>query len=533
MSSLRYPIGIQNFPELIEGGYTYIDKTQYIIELLNGSKYYFLSRPRRFGKSLLLSTLHAYFEGRRDLFKGLAIEKADIEWTPSPVLHFDFNAGLYDRENGLEERLSVTLSQYEMRYNIFDADSKLNPSSRFENLIRSIYDQTGKQVVILVDEYDKPLLGIEDNKELFEKNQATLKGFFGNLKSMDACIRFAFLTGVARFNKVSIFSDLNNLNDISLTNQYADICGWTEEELKNTFHDGIKELAGKLGKDYDSTVKALRDYYDGYLFSKEGHRLYNPFSVLLALTNKDIEPYWFETGTPTFLVNRVKSSKVELSTLNHQYCNVEEMKAIGLENVNPIALMFQTGYLTVESYDKERRRYLLRFPNREVELGFAKSLYPYYIANSQQPNSPFNIFKFQDDLYDGDPESFMKRLRTLVKDMPYEDNVESSYRNIVWLLCTLSGTHSSFERHSYRGRTDVEIYTTDYIYIFEFKYNGSVDSAMKQISDRDYAGRFSLDPRTIYLIGANFSDKGPHRGLTGWEICDRNGNILSSVGSIE
>lgn len=513
---MKYPIGIQSFPKLREEGFAYVDKTGYIISLIRNPGYYFLGRPRRFGKSLLLSTLHAYFDGRRELFDGLALDKADVDWTPSPVLHFDLNTENFQKEDALDNLLDSLLTDYERRYNMTEKGK--TPARRLATLIKCIYEQTGRKVVILVDEYDKPLLEIEDNKDLFKKNQATLKGFFGNLKSMDAYIQFAFLTGVARFNKVSIFSDLNNLHDISLTNQYADICGWSEEELTMIFRDGIMSLAEKRGENFRHTVSALRDYYDGYLFAEEGKRLYNPFSVLLALHDMDIQPYWFETGTPTFLLKRVKSSGIELPTLDRQYCAVEDIRSVGIENINPVALMFQTGYLTIDCYDARRGRYVLRFPNTEVRLGFAKSLYPIYVSQSGLPNSPFSIFKFQDDLYYGHPESFMKRLRTLLKDLPYDDHHESTYRSIVWLLCTLSGTPNNTEHHCYRGRSDIEIMTSDYIYIFEFKYDGSVEEAMKQIRQRDYAGRFAMDTRKVYLIGANFSDKGGERGLTAWII---------------
>ncbi len=513
---MKYPIGIQSFPKMIEEGFTYVDKTRYIVSLINNPGSYFLSRPRRFGKSLLLSTLHAYFDGRKDLFKGLDLDTQNVDWTPSPVIHFDLNSENFKKEDGLENLLESLLSEYERHYNLTVTDK--TPARRFATLIKRVYEKTGRKVVVLVDEYDKPLLGIEDDKDLFEKNQATLKGFFGNLKSMDAYIRFAFLTGVARFNKVSIFSDLNNINDISLSNDYADICGWTEDELKNSFGDGIKRLAEKRKEDFEVVLDSLRDYYDGYMFAEEGHRLYNPFSVILALRNQKIEPYWFETGTPTFLIKRVKSSGIELSTLDRQYCRIEEMRSIGFENINPVALMFQTGYLTIESYDEKRERYTLTFPNKEVKLGFARSLYPIYVSQSAVPNSPFSIWKFQDDLYEGNPQSFMKRLQTLLKDMPYEDNNESSYRNIVWLLTTLSNSPSIAERHSLKGRSDLEVTTADYVYIFEFKYNGSSEEALNQIQIRDYAGRYALDSRTLYLIGANFSDRGSSRGLTDWQI---------------
>lgn len=519
METPKYPIGIQTFSSIIEEGFIYVDKTAFIKRLTEGGKYYFLSRPRRFGKSLLLSTLHSYFNGDRTLFKGLDIEKMDIDWTPSPVLHFDFNSGVYDNENGLVSRLDKSLAFYEQEYGIATSTSaRENIPGRFELLIRTAYSLTNRKVVILVDEYDKPLLGIEENKDLFEKNQSLIKGFFGNLKSMDRYIRFAFLTGVARFNKVSIFSDLNNLNDISMTEEYADICGWTEKELLDNFLPGIKALAEKRGEDTSETIAAMRDYYDGYLFSPEGSKLYNPFSVLLALRNREIQPYWFETGTPTFLVKRVKAFGLDLSDMNYECRSRDELVAVGMYADDPVPLMFQTGYLTISSYDSRRQRYELRFPNREVEFGFARSLLPLYVPESKKSKSPYSIYRFQDDLYEGDPESFMKRLSTLLKEIPYEQHDETNYHNITYLLCLLSGTEGESERHSYKGRTDLEVRTPNFIYIFEFKYNRSVEEAMQQIHDRDYAGRYALDPRSIYLIGANFSDKGPHRGLTGFEI---------------
>ena len=281
MDELRYPIGVQTFSELIKGGYVYVDKTKFILQLLKQGKYIFLSRPRRFGKSLFVTTLKAYFEGRRNLFKGLAIDKADCDWTPSPVLHFDFNTGAYLEDEGLHKRIDATLSRYEELYAIKSSDGSVSALPlRFENLIRTAHEATGRQVVILVDEYDKPMLALEEKHPLYEKHQRMLKNFYSNFKSMDEHIRFVFITGVARFSKVSIFSDLNNLDDISLEEDYADICGITEEELISTFRSGIEILAEKRKENYNTTLKLLREYYDGYLFAAEGPRLYNPFSLL-------------------------------------------------------------------------------------------------------------------------------------------------------------------------------------------------------------------------------------------------------------
>lgn len=516
MASEKYPIGIQTFSEIIQDGYTYVDKTRYIPELVNNGKYYFLSRPRRFGKSLLLSTLHAYFDGRRDLFKGLYLDTADVDWTPVPVLHFDLNSEDFSAKEGLVHLLDRLLCSYEAEYGVNVKAATM--AGRFERLIKGVSEATGRKVAILVDEYDKPLLGIEDDPELFEKNQALLKGFFGNLKSMDRYIKFALLTGVARFNKVSIFSDVNNLYDISLSNEFADICGWTEVELADTFKEGITSLAEKRRETFDETVKALRSYYDGYLFAEEGSRLYNPYSVLLALRDKTIRPYWFGAGTPTFLARRLRHSGISLPDIDSQYRSYEQLIEVGFKAENPMGLMFQTGYLTIDRYDSARHRFYLRFPNQEVQIGFAKILYPFYIRGGERQVSQFNMNRFQDDLYEGKPESFMERLQTLCKEMPYESQNEDNYRNIVWLLCTLCGTDTLAERHSYKGRSDLEVKVKDYIYVFEFKYNESVGTAMAQLHGRDYAGHYALDRRKVYLIGANFSSGKDDRGLIGWQI---------------
>ena len=506
---LRYPIGIQTFSKIIEEGYAYVDKTGFIPALLNHGHFIFLSRPRRFGKSLLLSTLEAYFEGKRDLFKGLALDEMDVDWTPSPVFRFDFNAEDYTLEDGLPQILGAQLRRYERKYGS-DPEAK-TLSQRFAYLIEAAYKQTGRKVVILVDEYDKPLLAIEHKKDLLEKNQSILKSFYGNLKSQDRYIRFAFITGVARFSKVSIFSDLNNLDDIALDKTFADICGWTEEELVDRFRKGIEDLAEEREEDFDTTLSTMRNYYDGYKFTAKGSRLYNPFSVLRALKAKEIDPYWFETGSPTFLVRRVKARGTYPPDINGEHCTKSELTAVGLNDSNPAPLMFQTGYLTIASYDGER--YELRFPNREVEIGFYQQLLPLYVPDTQMPGSPFNFFKFQDDLFDGNPEGFMERLSTLLKDLPGEDHCESTYRAVTFLLATLCGSRLIAEHHGYKGRSDIEVFTRGYIYLFEFKYNRSVAEAMDQIHSRDYAGRFAMDPRPVYLIGANFNEKKEERGL--------------------
>lgn len=514
MASQKFPVGIQSFPWIIRNGYTYVDKTRYIPMLLNKGKAIFLSRPRRFGKSLLLSTLESFFEGRRELFKGLAIDRMDMDWTPSPVLHFDFNNGIYTIPDGLLTRLHHSLEKYEKEYGVPVGNARQEEMPiRFERLIHEVYLKTGREVVILIDEYDKPMLAIEENREIFESNQILLKGFFSNLKTMDSYIRFAFITGVARFSKVSIFSDLNHLDDISLTDAYADICGLTEEELVGSFRNGIEELAQKRGESFNQLIGVLRSYYDGYLFAPEGSRLYNPFSVLKALSDKDIAPYWFDSATPTFLVQRIRNKGVDPRDINQRKCTKSQLMQVGMESYDPVPLMFQTGYLTIDSYDSIRQRFTLRFPNREVEIGFADQLLPLYMKGVNESDSPFSLFSFQDDLYDGHPSYFMERLSTFFKDLPGEDHQESTYRAVTYLLCKLCSLDSRAEQRSYKGRSDMEVFTTDYIYIFEFKYNRSVKEAMEQIQNRDYAGRYALDHRKIFLIAANLRNKEGDRKL--------------------
>ncbi len=511
MEELRYPVGIQTFSKIIEDGYKYVDKTAYLKPLLSQGQFIFLSRPRRFGKSLLLSTLKSYFEGRRDLFKGLAADKMNLDWTPSPVLRFDLNSEDFSQEEGLHKLLNRLLGEYEKQYGMTQIADSL--AGRFSQLIRKVADETGRRVVILIDEYDKPLLEIEDNSRLFEKNQNLLKSFFGNLKSMDEYIRFVFITGVARFSKVSIFSDLNNLKDISMEDAYANICGWSEKELVDNFSPGINALANKRGEDFSSTLEALRNYYDGYLFSEEGYRLYNPFSVLSALDKKRIDPYWFETGTPTFLVKRIKERGTYPPDINGKKCTREDLLSVGLFDRNPLPLMFQTGYLTIGSYNKDLNMYELRFPNYEVEMGFYRQLLPIYAPEVVEPDGPFNFTDFKVDLYEGRPNDFMKRLSTLLKDLPGEDHNESVYRAITYLLAVLCGTQAIAEHHGYKGRSDIEVLTANYVYLFEFKYNMSVKEAMDQIKARDYAGRFAMDSRQVYLIAANYTEKSVSRGL--------------------
>ncbi|MDE6227881.1 MAG: ATP-binding protein [Muribaculaceae bacterium] len=512
MKQEKYPIGPQTFENIIKDGYTYVDKTAFIPELIRTGKFIFLSRPRRFGKSLLLSTLSSFFEGRCELFRGLAIDSMDVDWTPRPVLHIDLNAENFSLENGLELLLNRILAFYEEKYNLKTIDESF--AGRFTRLLRKMNEDTGKKVVILVDEYDKPLLNVENKPAIFEKNQAILKGFFGVLKSMDPHIHFAMLTGVARFNKISIFSDLNNLRDITLSDKFADICGISEEELCNYFPKGIEKIGRNNGLNPTETLDKLRYFYDGYRFAEKGSLLYNPWSLFNAFEDEKFGFYWFETATPTFLVNRIKESKILLPSLNTLRSMESDLVSVGPDDNNPIPLLFQTGYLTIKRVNG--RRYELHFPNHEVECAFAEKLRPLYLPQMDDLNGDFSLWDFQDEILDGKPEAFMRRLQAMVKAVPYEQHNEKFYQNLIYLLFTLIGMDTRVEEHTNIGRTDLVVRTKDYVYIFEFKYDGSVEDAIRQIEERDYAGRFATDTRRIFRIGANFSSSS--RGLDDWKI---------------
>lgn len=516
MTRLRYPIGRQHFPTLIEGGYTYVDKTAFVGKLVTDEGYYFLSRPRRFGKSLFLSTLKTYFEGRRDLFKGLAIDRMDVSWDETPVIHIDMNASDYSREDGVFIRLDEILSGYEEEWEIIPRNSE--PATRFGKLIKTIYQKTKKRVSILVDEYDKPLLGLKESDPFFKIFQNQLKAFYVNLKSMDEYIRFAMITGVGRFSKVSIFSDLNNLSDISMKDRYATICGLTEDELKNTFRAGIEDLAQKTGKSYDETLTELQDYYDGYRFTAECPRMYNPFSVMLALDDRRIAPYWYETGTPTFLVKKVKEKGINLPLERELKLTESQLMTVSYELDDPVPLLFQTGYLTIDRYDPKLQRYILRFPNAEVKIGFFEQLLSLYQPQTAISGSEFNISEFTGDLLNGNPDGLMRRLQAMFAGDGYRYHSEGEYRKMLYMLFTVTGSKVEVEPHTSNGRVDIRVETTDYIYFFELKFNRPVTEAMNQHHDREYYQHFALDARKKFLVGVSFVDKKKRHGIDTWLI---------------
>ncbi len=512
---MKYPIGIQDFDKIINEGYTYVDKTELIYKLVHEGSYYFLSRPRRFGKSLLMSTLEAYFSGKRELFHGLAIDKLKKEWTVYPVLHLDLNTGKYDTKDSLFHVLDDFLCKLEATYGTFPSEKALE--LRFMGLIARIYEKTGKPVVILVDEYDKPLLQSINNKELQDDFRATLKAFYSALKTQDRYIRFALLTGVTKFGKVSVFSDLNNLTDISMDESYDTLCGITEEEMHRYFEESIQKLADRYDISYEEACARLKKRYDGYHFVEYGTGVYNPFSLLSTFRANKFGSFWFETGTPTFLVQLLQRENFYLPDLTQQQVSADMLNSIDAMDRNPIPVIYQSGYLTIKDYDEEFKVYTLGFPNEEVEEGFANYLLPYY-AHTGSEGAPMYVRNFVLALRNGKPEEFMKRMQVLFADTDYKivGNAELYFQNAFYIVTKLLGFYTEVERTISDGRIDMIVKTKDYIYIFEFKYDQSADTALQQIEDKGYAKPFATDGRKIVKIGVNFSRE--HRCIDEWKI---------------
>ena len=546
----KLPIGIQSFEKLRRDSYLYIDKTPFLWQLIQVSSPYFLSRPRRFGKSLFLSTLAAYFRGQKELFKGLYLEKAEEEqaaqenrtpWQAYPVLYLDFNVGKYTDTGVLNERLHVLLGEAEQEYGIM-AMKEEQPffASRFERLLKIIYQKTGKQVVILVDEYDKPLLqtmGI--NEVLNEQYRNMLKAFYSVIKTCDEYIRFAFLTGVTKFSKISIFSDLNNLNDISLLPKYAGICGISQSELEATFAPEIEALAQANELTLDETLKRLKQNYDGYCFAQRSENMYNPFSLLRVFDGQLFQSYWFSTGTPTFLVNYLKEAHYFIPDLDG---NVE-LDEDGLQTYRAVAqdtlpILFQAGYLTIKEYIKDLRLYRLGFPNDEVRYGFLHNLLPAY---SDVPFGQTGVWvgRFIQDIRNGNVNEFMERMQSIIAGIPYDDFPkeklklrEQNYQTAVYLVFALMGQFVQTEVHCSTGRADCLVVTVDAVYIFEFKLSGnsSAEDAINQIKEQNYAAKYKADEKKIVLIGSSFDEE--KRTIKDWkaEVLKKSTTPTQSVG---
>ena len=509
----KLPIGIQEFEKLRREGYLYIDKTEQIYQMVSRGSYYFLSRPRRFGKSLLVSAIHALFDGNRELFDGtvgqrLAIaDKEDIDWETYPVLHLDLNTQKYDAPEKLSYVLNLFLTEKEALYGI-RSDGSDNYGPRFESVIEAAFRKTGHRAVILVDEYDKPMLQAIGKPELQEAFRSTLKGFYGALKSKDGCIKFALLTGVTKFGKVSVFSDLNNLDDISMDAEYWDVCGINQEELLTSFPSEIEALARANDMTREECVEKLRLRYDGYHFHQSAKGVYNPFSVLNTFNKKEFGSYWFETGTPSYLVTLLQLHNYRLEKMATCVTNAKVLNSIDANSTNPIPAIYQSGYLTIKGYDKEFKTYSLGFPNEEVEEGFLEYLLPWY-TSIDETESAFCIQQFVQDVREGNVDQFVKRLKSLFADTPYEliKDLENHYQNVLWILYKLMGYYVRPEYHTSEGRIDLAFQSARFCYVMEFKLDGTAEEAMEQIKDRSYTLPFEMNGQQIIRIGMNFSSK--------------------------
>ena len=515
---MLYPIGIQNFEKIRKEGYVYVDKTALIHRLATTGTYYFLSRPRRFGKSLLMSTMEAYFKGKKELFKGLALEQLEKDWAQYPVLHLDLNGSKYMYPEDLVVLLSQHLDNWEKEYCITVRYNDLE--ARFRDVIVAAYEKTGKQVVILIDEYDKPIVNNLDKKELADYYRAVLQGFYGVIKSMGEQTKFCFLTGVSKIGKLSVFSTLNNLTDISMEPEYSDICGISENDLHKYFDDSVAELADANRLSINECYKKLKDMYDGYHFSEDSDGMYNPFSLLNTLRSRKFKEYWFETGTPTLLVNVMKQTSFDVTTLSDNVV-VPAAKLNGMQDIvnKPVSLFFQTGYLTIKEYDSEYNEYRLGFPNDEVKNGFLNFIYSYYVPVNPADDST-TTSQLAKALKAGDPYTFMRTLEALFANTTYQiqGDAEKNFQYAMYIIMELVGEYVQAERTTSNGRIDLLLQTKDYIYIVELKIDNTADAALQQIEDKGYAKPFVNDPRKLFKIGVSFSTA--DRRIEDWKVVE-------------
>lgn len=518
MAAKFYPVGIQTFSEIITKNYLYVDKTGYIYQMTHsGKKYLFLSRPRRFGKSLLVSTLQSYFEGKKELFKGLEMERLEQDWVEYPVLHFDLSGGKHMQEDALVRYLLFILKQHEEKWGIMtDAP---DPNVRLLNLISQVYKQTGKQVVILIDEYDAPLLDVVHEESQLVALRQILRNFFSPLKDSDSMLHFAFLTGITKFSQLSIFSELNNITNISMLPEYAGICGITKEEMLTRLKEGIQELAEAKNWTMDETLSRLKDYYDGYHFASESPDIFNPFSLLSSLSLKRVEPFWFSTGTPTYLINMMKKFGVNFSDFAESMeAGVSDFDAPTETMTTLTPLLYQSGYITIKDYEEAYDSYTLGIPNREVRLGLTKALIPYYVTpNTQNAN---NTTRNMARAFDKeDLGQALQYLQSFLGTVPYCANTdyEGHYQQMFYVIFSLlTAWMVDVEVHTPNGRVDIVVMTKSRLYLIELKLNQNAQVAMQQINLKNYRQRFALSGLPITKVGINF-DSATHN-ITDWVV---------------
>ena len=514
----RYPVGIQTFENIREGNYLYIDKTKYIVDFRNkGMKYVFLSRPRRFGKSLFASTLQAYFDGRKELFTGLAIADYEKEWVKHPVLHFDMSGAKHFDAESLKGYLDFMLLPYEEIYG--KGESEDTPNKRLEGVVKRAYKQTGKKAVVIIDEYDAPLLDVVHEKENLNDLSLIMQNFYSPLKKLDPYLEFCFLTGITKFPQLSIFSELNNLDNISMYDQYSAICGISQTELTTVMKRDVEGLGKALGMSYDECLEALRNYYDGYHFSENSEDVFNPFSLIKALNAQKIGSYWFGSGTPTFILKQLEKFNVNLTTLDGQDVVLSSFDQSPEEMTDALPLLYQSGYLTIKKYDPMFRQYTLGIPNKEVRDGLLNSLIPRYVNPHRVENDAF-LLGFCKAVYRGDIEEALEHMRTYMATIPYdlENHTEKHYQTIFYLMFSFLNIYIRTEVKSAIGRADAVMHMPDTIYVFELKVDKSADEALAQIDSKGYMLPYRANGKRLVKVGISFDSK--QRTIAEWKIKD-------------
>ena len=513
----KCPLGVQTFEKVIEEDLLYVDKTQYIYSLAQNYSCVFLSRPRRFGKSLLASTLHSYFSGKKELFKGLAIERLETEWAEHPVLHFDMSTAKHMDKETLEQELNGKLSDYEEIYGK-SKTGKTKLNQRLESLIVNAYAQTGSKVVVIIDEYDAPLLDVVHEDEQLPQLRQVMRNFYSPLKACDPYLRFVFLTGITKFSQMSIFSELNNLKNISMMPEYAGICGITEEELTGQLSDYVDALAENLNLTHQQAVELLGKHYDGYHFSWPSPDIFNPFSLLNALSDKRVDSYWFASGTPTYLIEMMRKFGVAPSQIGPTEAMASDFDAPTERMVSLIPLLYQSGYLTIKDYISEEDIYILDIPNKEIRIGLMETLLPNYVQSGVGETSLAGIAKMYRALRHDDLDGMLRQLQQFLLTVPYCDNTnyEGHYQQMLYVIFSLLGRYVDVEVRTATGRVDMVMQAFGKLYLFELKLNRSAAAAMQQINLNDYPARFSQCGLPIVKVGINFDTA--TRTVSDWVI---------------
>jgi len=517
----KYPIGVQTFEKIVQGKFRYVDKTRFVYDIAQKYPTVFLSRPRRFGKSLLTSTFHSYFEGRKELFEGLDVAQLESEWTKYPVLHFDMSGAKHMDAKRLQNMLNLQLMEYESIYG--RGEDEVESNDRLKGLIKRAYEQTKQKVVVLIDEYDAPLLDVLNDREALRENRNVTRNFYSPLKLSDPYLRFVFITGITKFSQLSIFSELNNLKNISMLPEYAGICGITNEELQSQFSEDINDLASRLGISREEALTMLKEYYDGYHFCEESPDIYNPFSLINALNDGKFDSYWFDSGTPTFLIEQMRRFHSTPQSISEVRARKSDFDA-PTENMKSITpLLYQSGYLTIKGYNPVNKAYTLAIPNREVRAGLMENLVPYVANDLYATPISMLVADMQEAFYDDDIEKVMELMKTFFSSLPYADNAqknpESFYQMLLFVIFNMMCLYVDVEVRTPQGRADLVLNAEHKIYVIEVKVDKSAEIALDQINLKNYGERFLIQGKPIVKVGINFDSEKTHN-ITGWIIMD-------------